>query len=115
MIEVTAEGDVTRPEVDALLDVIQSDEVLTYRRLFDGTKADTKMPPDDLIALGVRMRTMHAIGGMGPLAIVVPVDKEKMLERIFGMLAVAKRPMRVFNDPVSARRWIRKQIPGSRD
>jgi hypothetical protein len=115
MIDVTAEGDVTRPEVDALLDAIQSDEVLTYRRLFDGTKADTKMAAEDLIALGARMRSMHAQGGMGPLAVVVPADKEEILERIFGMLAVAKRPMRVFNDPVPARRWIRKQIPGSRD
>jgi len=76
---------------------------------------NTKMPAEDLIALGVRMRSMHGEGGMGPLAVVVPADKEKILERIFGMLAVAKRPMRIFNDPVAARRWIRKQIPGSRD
>ena len=115
MIDVLAEGEVTRAEVDALLDALQSEEVLTYRRFFDGAKADTKMSPDDLIALGVRMRAMHDHGGMGPLAIVVPPNKEKILERIFGMLAVANRPMRIFNDPVPARRWIRKQIPGSRD
>lgn len=114
-MSVVAEGDVTRPEVDALLDAMQSDEVLTYRKLFDGANADTKMPPEDLIALGVRMRAMHAAGGMGPLAIVVPAHREKILERVFGMLAVPNRPMRVFNDPSRARRWLRKQIPGSRD
>jgi len=115
MIVVIAEGDVTRAEVDAMLDAMQSDEVLTYRRFFDGTKADTKMPAEDLIALGVRMRGMHVHGGMGPLAVVVPAEKEEILERLFGMLAAANRPMRVFNDPVPARRWIRKQLPGSRD
>jgi hypothetical protein len=115
MIVVIAEGDVTRAEVDAMLDAIESDEILTYRRLFDGTKADTKMPVEDLIALGVRMRGMHVHGGMGPLAVVVPADKEEILERLFGMLAVPKRPMRVFNDADQGRRWIRKQLPGSRD
>lgn len=115
MIVVIAEGDVTRAEVDAMLDAMQSDEVLTYRRFFDGTKADTKMPAEDLIALGVRMRGMHVHDGMGPLAVVVPADKEEILERLFGMLAAANRPMRVFNDPDQGRRWIRKQLPGSRD
>ena len=115
MMVVLAEGEVTRPEVDAMLDAMQADDVLTYRKMFDGAKADTRMPADDLIALGVRMRAMHAQGGMGPLALVVPPDKEELLERVFGMLAVPNRPMRVFNDSVRARRWIRKQLPGSRD
>jgi hypothetical protein len=115
MMVVLAEGDVTRPEVDAMLDAMQAGDVLTYRRLFDGTKADTKMSPDDLIALGARMRSMHEQGGIGPLALVVPADKEKLLQRVFGMLAVAKRPMRVFNDSAKARRWIKKQLAGSRD
>jgi hypothetical protein len=52
---------------------------------------------------------MHT-GKMGPLAVVVAADKEKLLGRLFGMLAVAKRPMRVFNDPAQAYRWIEKQV-----
>jgi hypothetical protein len=115
LIVVVAEGDVTRAEVDAMLDSVHSDEMLTYRKLFDGAKADTSMGADELIALGVRMRSMHDKGGIGPLALVVPPDKEKMLERVFGMLAVPNRPMRVFNDSALARRWIKKQFPGSRD
>ena len=115
MIVVVAEGEVTRAELEALIDAIKSDELLTYRKLFDGTKAETKMLPEDFIALGVQMRATHTQGGIGPLAIVVPADMEKLLERIVGILAVPRRPMRVFNDSVPARRWIKKQLPGSRD
>jgi hypothetical protein len=115
MIVVVAEGEVTRSELETLVDAIKSDELLTYRKLFDGTKAATKMLPEDFIALGVRMRATHTQGGMGPLALVVPADMEKILERVIGILAVPKRPMRVFNDSIPARRWIKKQLPGSRD
>lgn len=115
MIVIVAEGEVTRSELEAVIDATKSDELLTYRKLFDGTKAETKMLPEDFIALGVQMRTIHAQGGMGPLALVVPAHLEKLLERVVGMLAVPKRPMRVFNDAGQGRRWIRKQLPGSRD
>lgn len=108
---MVAEGDVTRAEVDHMLDAMQAGGALSYRRLFDGSQGDTSMGPEDLMALGVRMRSMHVQGGVGPLALVVPPDKEKLLERMFGMLAVADRPMRVFNDTDQARRWIQKQIP----
>jgi len=115
MIVVVAEGEVTRSELEALIDAIKSDELLTYRKLFDGTKAATKMLPEDFIALGVQMRETHIRGGLGPLALVVPAEMEKLLERVIGILAVPKRPMRVFNDADQARRWIKKQLPGSRD
>jgi hypothetical protein len=115
LILVVAEGDVTRAEVDSMLDAMQPNEVLAYRKLFDGARADTSMAPEDLMALGVRLRSMRGPGSLGALAMVVPPDKEKLLQRVFGMLAVADRPMRVFNDSDQARRWLQKQVAGSKD
>jgi hypothetical protein len=113
MMHAVAEGDVTRREVDDLLDAMQAAGTLAYRKLFDAAKADIKMAPEDVMALGVRMRSTHVPGSsVGPLAIVVPADKEKLLERLFGMLAVPDRPMRVFNDSAQAHRWIQKQFAG---
>ena len=64
------------------------------------------MSPTDLLSLGVRMRSIHAMGPMGPLAIVIPDDKYYLIARVLGILAAAKRPMRVFKDPEKARQWL---------
>ncbi len=46
---------------------------------------------------------------MGPLALVVPPDKGELLDHMVGMIAAADRPMRIFLEPVRARRWIDEQ------
>ena len=115
MMIMLAEGEVTRPEVNAMLDAMQAGEALAYRKMFDATKADTKMTADDLIALGVRLRAIHAQGNMGPLALVIPLGKEELIARVLGILAVPNRPMRLFADSHKARKWIKKQLAGSSD
>jgi len=106
LITVVADGDVSRRDVETLLDEMASRGAMTYRKLFDGSRGDTKMGPDDLLMLGVRFRAFHAQGPMGPLAVVVPDDKAELVARVLGMLAAADRPMRVFRTPVPARRWL---------
>jgi hypothetical protein len=109
LMTVVAEGDVTRPEFEAYLDVVDKAELYPYRKLFDGSGGDPRMSPDDLLALGVRMRSVHHTQPVGPLAVVVPDDKIDLVCRVLGMLAAANRPMRVFNDAAPARDWILKQ------
>jgi len=106
MVAVT-EGDVTRADMEAYLDAQVSSGAVTYRKIFDGSRGDTSMGPDDWLALGVRIRSMQT-DDMGPLAVVVTSGKEKLLGRLFGMLAVPDRPMRIFDDSTRARRWIEK-------
>lgn len=106
LVVAVAEGNVTRCDIENLLDAMAANEAMTYRKFFDGTRGDTEMGPDDLLALGVRFRSFHAMGPMGPLAIVVPDDKADMVARVLGMLAAADRPMRVFREAGPARRWL---------
>jgi hypothetical protein len=105
-ITVVADGDVSRLDIETLLDEMASRGAMTYRKLFDGSRGDTKMGPDELLMLGVRFRAFHAQGPMGPLAVVVPDDKAELVARVLGMLAAADRPMRVFRTPAPARRWL---------
>lgn len=105
-LNVVAKGDVSRPEVERLLDEMASREAMAYRKLFDGWHGDTAMGPQDLLALGVRMRAYHARGPMGPLALVLPDKKAEIVVPILGMLAAADRPMRIFETPQKARRWL---------
>lgn len=109
LMTVVAEGDVTRPEFDAYLDVIDNAELFTYRKLFDGSAADTSMGAENILAVGVRMRSAHQTRAVGPLAVVVSEDKIAMVSRVLGMLAAADRPMRVFHEAGPARDWIVKQ------
>ncbi len=103
---VTAEGLVDRADVDRMLDVMVGSNVLGYRKLFDGSAGDTRMSAVEILALGVRMRELHAAGSIGPLAVVLPEEKYALLSRVLGMLAAARRPMRIFSDPVKAREWL---------
>ncbi len=106
---VVAEGDVTRSEFESYLDVIDNAGLHAYRKLFDGGRADTTMGPENILAIGVRMRTSHHTNPVGPLAVVVPEDKITMVSRVLGMLAAANRPMRVFHEAGPAHDWILKQ------
>jgi hypothetical protein len=105
-ISVVATGDVTRPEVEELLDAMVSREAMEYRRLFDGTEGTTTMGPKNLQALGVRMRTYHTLGPMGALALVLPQDKAAVVLPVLGLLAAADRPMRIFRTRQRAWRWL---------
>lgn len=106
LVVIVADGDVVRGEMETLLDDLAAREALTYRKLFDGSRGDTSMTPEELLILGLRFRAIHAQGRVGALAVVVPDHKADLVARVLGMLAVADRPMRVFRTPALARRWL---------
>ncbi|MDB5489117.1 MAG: hypothetical protein JWQ58_2832 [Reyranella sp.] len=109
LLTVVAEGDISRAEFEAYLDVIDKAELHAYRKLFDGARGETSMGPENVLAMGVRMRTSHQTQPAGPLAVVVPEEKIAMVSRVLGMLAAASRPMRIFHEVGPARDWILKQ------
>jgi len=113
LVTVVAEGVVTQADFEAYLDVIDQAGLHAYCKLFDGVDADTSMGPEQILAVGVRMRTSHHSRPVGPLAIAVAEDKVAMVSRVLGMLAAASRPMRVFHASAPAREWILKQTPGN--
>ncbi|MBN9541045.1 MAG: hypothetical protein BGN99_08745 [Alphaproteobacteria bacterium 65-37] len=107
LVFAVADGDVTRAEVENYLQVLEGANAMSYRKLFDASAGDTSMSPEDLLAIGVRIREGHARGGpLGPLALVLPADKTELVSRVLGILAAADRPMRVFDSLEPARRWI---------
>jgi hypothetical protein len=106
LFSVIADGQVDFDDVNRMLDAMAGAEAHGYRKFFDGSLGDTRMGPTEILGLGVRMRSVHATGTMGPLAIVVPDDKYYLVARVLGMLAAARRPMRVFKEPQKARQWL---------
>ena len=111
LLTAAAVGDVTRHDSDAFLDALEAAgaDAMAYRKLFDGSRGHTEMSANDLLALGVRIRGFHALGPMGPLAVVTPPGQGDLVARILGVLAAADRPMRMFREIAPARRWVAAQ------
>jgi hypothetical protein len=104
---VVADGAVDRADLDRLLDVIVGSNLKGYRKLFDGSKGETQLGPLDLLAVGVSIRSLQSAGTTrGPLAFVVPDDKYWLVAGVLGILAIPKRPMRVFKEAQKARAWL---------
>jgi hypothetical protein len=106
LVTAVAEGGVTRSQFDAFLDALSRDHAHGYRKLFDGRRGAADMPSEDIMVLGARMRASHDNGPIGALAAVVPAEHVETISSVLGMLAAAKRPMRVFQAVGPARRWI---------
>ena len=114
LIVVTAEGPVSRTEIDGLLDAVTGAKALGYRKLVDATAGKFAMNALDLLAIGARVRSLHA-GSVGAVAIVLPGrlpqegepdDAPTLVARLIGILASAKRPLRLFKSVASARHWL---------
>jgi hypothetical protein len=108
LLVVTAEGAIQLEEAERLLDVVIGSNILGYRKLFDGREADRTMSSPDLLTVGVRLRELHATAGpaLGPLALVVRDENFRYAARLLGILAVAKRPFRVFKELNKAQTWL---------
>lgn len=105
-----AEGDVTRAEFEEYLEAMDREQAMAYRKLFDGTDGGTTMDSYDLLAICVRIRSYHR-NPVGPLAVVMTGEHAHLVLRVLGVLAAAKRPMRIFHSLKPAQRWIESFEP----
>ena len=71
LIVVTAEGPVSRADIDGLLDAVTGAKALPYRKLVDATAGRFAMGAVDLLAIGARVRSLH-VGSVGAVALVLP-------------------------------------------
>ena len=106
LVTTVADGDITRREVETYIEAVDGAGALTYRKLVDVLQGTTSMGAEDMLALGVRVRSFHVRGLMGSLAIIIPRGQTARISRLLGMLATADRPMRLFHEVEPARRWI---------
>ncbi|WP_425067013.1 hypothetical protein [Reyranella sp.] len=121
MFAATCEGKVDLGEVNAMIDAMVGANALRYRKIFDACRASTDMGEQEFLSIGARMRMLHVErNDYGPLAVVLSEDKCTQMSRVLGILAAAKRPMRVFSDVDKARKWldspaIRGNLPPAQD
>jgi hypothetical protein len=111
LMNIVGEGGITRADLDLLFDAVVEHGALGYSKLVDFRQTDPAMSGEEMLEVGVRARTLHGQGRMGPLALVLPADRGAEAERLIGMVSVADRPMRIFRDLGQATRWLAGQKP----
>lgn len=111
LLTAVCEGDVTLRDIEEYLDAVVVAGSMPYRKLFDGSRGDSSMTDEEMMMLGARIRAYHSDGRIGALAIVVTTEHTHGLARLFGALAAADRPIKIFRDLRAGRRWLDAQ-PG---
>ncbi|MBS0546923.1 MAG: hypothetical protein JSR24_04185 [Proteobacteria bacterium] len=106
LVSARAEGIVTLTDIEALLDDIVVKDALTYRKMFDGRGAIGQYDDADVMSLGARIQAYNTLDLSGAAAIVVDTQERYDVALRFANIAKAKRPIRVFWDPQSARTWL---------
>jgi hypothetical protein len=107
LFTMVAEGPVEMAELHRMLDVAAALKLESNRKLFDGSRGESHMTDAEKLAIGVRFREMHANAPrLGALAVVVRDERYPLVARMLGILAVPKRPIRVFTDLAKARAWL---------
>ncbi|MDP2332951.1 MAG: hypothetical protein Q8M19_19885 [Reyranella sp.] len=106
LVTVVAEGEVTHGELVAMVDALCARDAHGYRKLYDGARSRMRMTPEEVLMLGLRMRTEHERSRMGPMAAILPEENAEILARLLGMVALADRPLRIFVKRGPALKWL---------
>src|ERR1044071_1391759 len=111
IVELVADGDVSMADAMAFFDAVEGAQALAYNKLLDGTGGRVAMTPDDILAIVVRIRGLHALGATGALAVAATAEQAQRIARLLGAAAVADRPRKIFEAVKLARRWLEAQPP----
>jgi hypothetical protein len=106
------EGDVTLADIERYLDDIVKAKAVSYGKIFDATSGTSRLTPDDVAALRAKLAEFtRDQRNVGPFAVVTGGNREGRMANICQTITSADRPMRVFNDIHSARRWLEERLP----
>ena len=107
LVSVTAEGGITRADVDAYLEAVVGARALEYRKLFDWRAGVPAMDFPEVMSVLAVVRNYHD-RPHGALAVVLSEEQRQSeeLARVLGVLISARRPMRVFSSVRTASRWL---------
>ena len=109
LVSAVAEGDVPLDDAMAFLRTLSGARVTGYRKLFDGRNGTSSMSAQELLVICAEIRSHHSLGRVGALAVIANPDQTEPFARVLGALALADRPMRLFDNPTRARNWLDAQ------
>jgi hypothetical protein len=108
IVRARAEGEISLKDIEDFTDAIMVENVMPYRKLFDGRGAYGKYDDNDMMMLGARVSAYAAVERRGALALVPSPEYFEMSGRFIN-LGKSGRPAKVFLDPDEALRWLEAQ------
>jgi hypothetical protein len=96
----------TAEEIEEYLHGVAREGGMPYGKLFEVVDIANALTPENITALGNVVRGYALNGKIGPLAIVVQIDRGYQQAKLFADAAKAERPLRIFREWHEGRRWI---------
>jgi hypothetical protein len=109
LVTAIGKGDVSLIDMQAYLDGVVVSDAMGYRKIFDLTDGVLTLGEAEMMELGARIRAYASTGRMGPLAVVASSPEAYNQARTYTALASANRPLQIFRDLASARKWLDAQ------
>jgi hypothetical protein len=106
LVEIVAEGPVEMGDFVKLLDAVEAERAVPYRKLLDVTRAVGRTTGENMPALAERVA--RARDGR-PFAVIVASGPADGLARLFVLLAEAQGRARIFRVEAEARQWLAAQ------
>jgi hypothetical protein len=103
LVEIVVEGPSDVRDFVNVLDAIEAENAVPYRKLLDVSRAVGQMSGDNLPAMAERVAGFREAG---PFAVVVAGGPADGLARLFVLLAEAQGRGRVFRVESEARQWL---------
>jgi hypothetical protein len=109
LVDIVAEGTVTRADLEAHFDDLVVQNALGYAKLFDATKAEPVYDDHDVLMMGARLSAYTATYDSGPLVVVATRPEVVVTFRRFINISPSKRPAGLFATRAEAEAWLAKQ------
>jgi hypothetical protein len=109
MVVISVKGIVRLADMQECAAGIMTPATLSYRKLVDLSDVQPALSDHDIATLAEYVREQSGIGPMGAMAIAAGTDEAEEQARLFGLLAVADRPLKIFREIGAARAWLDAQ------
>ena len=109
LVVAVAKDDVKVEDIEQYFAGVTAEGAMAYRKIFEITANPMALSDQQLRALGQRITLYAQHGQVGPLALVASSDESYTQAMAFAEAAKARRPLRIFRELHTARRWLDDQ------
>lgn len=109
LVVAVAKDEVKVEDIEKYFASVTAEGGMAYRKIFEITATPMALSEENLQALGQRVVLYAQHGQVGPLAIVASSDESYLQAQAFAVAAKAWRPLRLFRELHTARRWLDEQ------
>jgi len=108
LVSATGTGVLTKADIDGYLDELAAAATLSYGKIFHMDGCRLQLSKQDLVAIGVRIRSHEVLGSMGRVAVVAGSEQYEQAAE-FNAKVLAERPLQIFRDVAAAQIWLKTE------